>query len=128
MARGTPLKWIQEQGGWTTAKVLLDTYGHFMPTEARGFADVLAATSDGPPAAPRSDITGPTPTSVCETDEDSEAYEDPASTTGPRSPIMHFTEPPPFLRNSETSTGMGVAPRSRTWARRRSETPPGITR
>lgn len=52
MARGTPLKWIQEQGGWTTAKVLLDTYGHFMPTESRGFADALSATSDGPPAAP----------------------------------------------------------------------------
>ena len=30
MARRTPLKWIQEQGGWTTAKVWLDTYGHFM--------------------------------------------------------------------------------------------------
>jgi hypothetical protein len=46
MARGTPLKWIQEQGGWTTAKVLLDTYGHFMPTESRGFADALAAAPD----------------------------------------------------------------------------------
>ncbi len=43
MARGTPLKWIQEQGGWTTAKMLLDTYGHFMPTENRGFADALTA-------------------------------------------------------------------------------------
>lgn len=37
MARGTPLEWIHEQGGWTTARVLLDTYGHFMPTESRGF-------------------------------------------------------------------------------------------
>src|SRR4030095_3107414 len=36
MARGTPIKWVQQQGGWTTAKVLLDTYGHFMPTENRG--------------------------------------------------------------------------------------------
>ena len=54
MARGTPLKWIQEQGGWTTAKVLLDTYGHFMPTETRGFADALVATPDGPQAAPAS--------------------------------------------------------------------------
>ena len=52
MARGTPLKWIQEQGGWTTAKVLLDTYGHFMPTESRGFADALAAASDGPSGGP----------------------------------------------------------------------------
>ena len=57
MARGTPLKWIQEQGGWTTAKVLLDTYGHFMPTEARGFADALSATPNGPPAAPGDSAT-----------------------------------------------------------------------
>ncbi len=40
---------------------------------------------------------------------------------------MHFTEPPPFLRNSETSTVIGVVPRSRIWARRRSEIPAGIT-
>jgi integrase len=33
MARGTPLKWIQAQGGWTTAKLLLDVYGHFLPSE-----------------------------------------------------------------------------------------------
>jgi integrase len=46
MARGTPLKWIQEQGGWSTAKVLLDTYGHFMPSESRGFADAIPA-ADG---------------------------------------------------------------------------------
>ena len=43
MARGTPLNWILEQGGWTTAKLLLDTYGHFMPSESRGFSDALAA-------------------------------------------------------------------------------------
>src|SRR5881396_2675230 len=35
--------WIQERGGWTTAKVLLDVYGHFMPTDMRGFADAIAA-------------------------------------------------------------------------------------
>jgi integrase len=52
LARGTPIKWIQQQGGWTTAKVLLDTYGHYMPDEMRGFADALAATPNGPPAAP----------------------------------------------------------------------------
>ncbi|MDJ0848498.1 MAG: site-specific integrase [Myxococcota bacterium] len=33
MARGTPLKWIQAQGDWTTAKLLLDVYGHFLPSE-----------------------------------------------------------------------------------------------
>jgi integrase len=52
LARGTPIKWIQHQGGWTTAKVLLDTYGHYMPDEMRGYADALAATPNGPPAAP----------------------------------------------------------------------------
>src|SRR4030095_11121358 len=39
---GTPIKWIQERGGWTTSKVLLDVYGHFMPTDVRGFADAIA--------------------------------------------------------------------------------------
>ena len=52
MARGTPLKWIQDQGGWTTAKVLLDSYGHLMPAESRGFSDVLATAADGPQTAP----------------------------------------------------------------------------
>ncbi len=42
MARGTPLKWIQEQGGWASAKMLLDVYGHFVPREMRGFANALA--------------------------------------------------------------------------------------
>ena len=42
LAAGTPIKWIQERGGWTTAKVLLDVYGHFMPSETRGYADVIA--------------------------------------------------------------------------------------
>jgi hypothetical protein len=51
-----------------------------------------------------------------------------ASSTGPRSPIMHFTEPPPFFRNSETSTVTGVTPRSRISPRSRSETPPGRNR
>ena len=113
MARGTPLKWIQERGGWTTAKVLLDTYGHFMPTESRGFADALAAASDGPSAAPR-----PGRVRDCGTIDPESPYASPGSDrsstpTGPRSPIMHFTDPPPFLRNSETSTTSGVTPRSR---------------
>ena len=47
MARGTNLKWLQEMGGWSSAKMLLDVYGHFMPTETRGFADALVAP-DGP--------------------------------------------------------------------------------
>jgi hypothetical protein len=39
---------------------------------------------------------------------------------------MHFTDPPPFLRNSETSTTTGVTPRPRTCSCRRCETPPGM--
>ena len=54
MARSTPLKWIQEQGGWTTAKLLLDTYGHFMPSETQGFADALSAAPNGPLGRPQS--------------------------------------------------------------------------
>ncbi len=42
-ARGTNLKWIQAQGGWSSAKMLLDVYGHFMPTECVGYADALTA-------------------------------------------------------------------------------------
>jgi hypothetical protein len=40
--RGTNLKWIQAQGGWASAKLLLDTYGHFLPTETTGYADALS--------------------------------------------------------------------------------------
>ncbi len=47
LAAGTPITWVQQMGGWTTAKVLLDVYAHFLPTESRGFADVIA-----PPNAP----------------------------------------------------------------------------
>ncbi len=39
--------------------MLLDVYGHFMPTETGGFADALASP-DGPHAAPRV-ATGSTP-------------------------------------------------------------------
>ena len=45
MARGTPLKWIQDQGGWASAKVLLDTYGHFMPSESHGYADAIMGSN-----------------------------------------------------------------------------------
>ena len=46
MANGTPLKWIQEQGGWASAKMLLDVYGHFLPGENRGFANVVSGEDD----------------------------------------------------------------------------------
>ena len=31
-------------GGWASAKLLLDLYGHFLPTESTGFADALDGT------------------------------------------------------------------------------------
>jgi hypothetical protein len=96
MARGTPLKWIQNQGGWTTAKLLLDCYGHFMPSESRSYADALTA-SNAPPAHP-----GPIAVraQARKSRGRSRGY---ATSKTPRSPIMHFTLPPPFFRNSETS-------------------------
>ncbi len=52
LARGTNLLWVQQAGGWESAKMLLDVYGHYMPTESAGFADALTDL-DGPmrPAA-----------------------------------------------------------------------------
>lgn len=50
LARGTNLKWVQETGGWTSAKMLLDVYGHYMPTESAGYADAIT-TSNGTTAA-----------------------------------------------------------------------------
>ena len=43
LSRGTNLLRVQQQGGWTSPQVLLDTYTHFMPSEVRGFADALTA-------------------------------------------------------------------------------------
>lgn len=43
--------WIQQIGGWASAKLLLNVYGHFIPTETEGYADNLASP-DGPYAAP----------------------------------------------------------------------------
>jgi integrase len=53
MARGTNLKWIQAQGGWASAKVLLDWYGHHLPTEMTGYADALSNGPGRPQTAPR---------------------------------------------------------------------------
>jgi len=128
MARSTPLKWIQDQGGWTTAKLLLDTYGHYMPTESHGFADALSDTPERPYTAPPQNDIRLVSSAQGESEVDSMGSEDAPSGITPRSPIMHFTEPPPFFRNSETSTVIGVTPRSRTWASRRSEMPSGSNR
>ncbi len=43
-------------GGWASAKLLLDLYGHFLPTESSGFADALS----GPSGSERL-YTAPTP-------------------------------------------------------------------
>jgi hypothetical protein len=55
MARGTNIKWIQTAGGWTSAKMLLDVYGHYLPTESAGFADALT----GPPRSADGTHTAP---------------------------------------------------------------------
>ncbi len=56
MARNTPLKWIQTQGGWASAKMLLDTYGHYLPDEHAGYANAITRAPKRPYAAPhRSD-------------------------------------------------------------------------
>lgn len=64
LARGTPIKWVQEQGGWASSKMLLDVYGHFMPREMRGFSNVLGGPPDltrpdRKPAALASDSSAP---------------------------------------------------------------------
>jgi hypothetical protein len=37
-----------EHGGMGEREVLLDLYGHFLPTESTGFADALSASPNGP--------------------------------------------------------------------------------
>jgi integrase len=128
LSRGTPIKWIQAQGGWTTAKVLLDTYADYMPEETRGFADRLFTAENAPPAHPQRSAVLAGSDGNAELPDVPADSDDPDDATGPRSPIMHFTLPPPFFRNSLTSTTTGSTPRSRTCARSRSETPAGMTR
>ena len=116
MARGTPLKWIQQQGGWTTAKVLLDTYGHFMPSESRGYANVIGG-ADGSQTAPdgEEDLA-----SWVSDVQPSGTYQDSdrsPSPTHPRSPIMHSstsrTRRHPVLLVTNLNESLPVAPRRR---------------
>lgn len=113
MARGTPLKWIQDQGGWSSAKVLLDTYGHFMPSESHGYADAIMG-SNGSGTAPTLNVANHLGDEPPQPPRTAEALTTRPFAINPRSPIMHFTEPPPFLRNSLTLTVIGVTFRSRT--------------
>ena len=46
-------------GGWASAKLLLDLYGHFLPTETTGFADALDGTKRQYAAPNRDDLTDP---------------------------------------------------------------------
>ncbi len=86
LARGTPIKWVQQQGGWTTAKVLLDTYGHYMPDEMRGYSDALTATPNGPPAAPTRNSDSEPDVSQSESPDFSWVSEAVDGTIIPRSP------------------------------------------
>ncbi len=38
LAAGTPVHWVQKQGGWASAKMLLDVYGHFVPKQGANYA------------------------------------------------------------------------------------------
>ena len=42
MARGTPIEWVRKMGRWSSPKMLLDVYGHFLPRDMQGFSDALA--------------------------------------------------------------------------------------
>jgi len=44
LAAGTNIKWIQRQGGWATAQMVLDRYGHFIPDTTERYADRIAGT------------------------------------------------------------------------------------
>ena len=66
LARGSNLKWIQAMGGWASAKLLLDLYGHYLATESSGYADALSIRStpvqyapERPQTAPRDPVTVP---------------------------------------------------------------------
>jgi integrase len=90
MARSTPLKWIQEQGGWTTAKLLLDTYGHHMPAESHGFADVLSGSPGRPYTAPLQNQLGLTGSDQEESNARSTGSQETDSTGPPRSTICQL--------------------------------------
>ena len=44
LAFGTNINWLQNMGGWASAKLLLNLYGHFLPTESTGFGDVIGGS------------------------------------------------------------------------------------
>ena len=78
LAPGTPpSSWLQAHGGWTTAKLLLDVYGHFLPSEYTGYADALSQ----PPNAPYTH-----PEALVPADAPDDGAASPTSSTGFRLP------------------------------------------
>ena len=45
-------------GGWSSAKLLLNLYGHFLPTESTGFADAIDGGKRHSTAPTRRDAVG----------------------------------------------------------------------
>lgn len=58
LAQGTPIKWIQAAGGWATAQLVLDTYGHHQPSESHGYASRMPGGGSDSPATPGPEATG----------------------------------------------------------------------
>ncbi len=46
-------------GGWSSAKLLLDLYGHYLPRESTGYADAVSDRSKPIDAAPKRPYTAP---------------------------------------------------------------------
>jgi integrase len=59
LARGTPINWVQAMGGWASATMLLDRYGHFMREETTAYADALGGHEDGTRRHPGRSIGDP---------------------------------------------------------------------
>lgn len=59
LAAGTNIKWIQRQGGWATAQMVLDRYGHFIPDTTERHADRIAGSGVQPSVTIRHQSTSP---------------------------------------------------------------------
>ncbi len=57
-AFGTNLKWVQNMGGGSSAKLRINLYGHFLPTESMGFADAIDGDKRHDTAPTRRDAVG----------------------------------------------------------------------
>ena len=121
MARGTPLKWIQAQGGWTTAKLLLDVYGHFLPSEYTGYTDALSRPLSAPYTHPdrRSPADGQGDGAASSTR--GTGFRTSAFVHHPQIPDHALYRPAALLEElADVGGDRGVTPRSRTRSSRRS--------